>query len=1069
MLSLLGRRSPPLLAPRTSGARSAAAAARCGASSANPPPTPRRGADAAPSSTSRRFLRATPRLAKTGFEALMPRDNRGGRRSEKASARTNPHFLEASSVPHPRGEADEDDWTEQMEDDRGGGGGLPGLDERNRGITDEHDFGERDPGSELRDWHARKEQEFHRLSTETEALLDSAAADEGHVLSRMREWNAFLSSVTSDINNLSDFRRQNPGYPPSDFMASVTRDAAEQNERLLDHLLDGGRAAPPPRAEAEAYALAMEAWSLAFHAHSGDRCEAVLERYGERFGGDMDHMPSLGAYKTVLRAHLKSCPSHFTSRGGGASPGERALGISNLLANVHAGGDMYLKPDVELHSLAAACARCTLLDWRGRRRLGHVDEGLERDLVGAVPGVAERASLALEEAKVADKKGGVRPSLEEWHLAIRAHADALAVVAKVPVGNDENIAEKWLTKLEHLVSSNAKDIASSAEYAGMDDAETQGRLSDIRRILEESYTSTLYARLILSKEGGSFNDFKAALDNAISSEVIVQGMRQRSQDAPPNMNFLFPFPTPDDYGALIECWCECVRKSYSTSEANAAMEQLEELPHLKAESLLEQLEIQQAARPIDGSIYMKVIWAWGQVLNWPAIYRQNQFNFAVDAADDLLKKTMHRYENGSVYFDRNPDVTKMYNSLFRIYSKIFNGGEIAMNRSLKLFDDMEHWRQRSEGAIAQPDAFTFGLILKTISNSGAPSAAANAEAILRRMEDCGVWPRERHYLGLVRAYARVGQMDVADPRKAEAVLHRVKEIYEANKSVKPTVAMYSACIAAYGGSKKFGSVSKVTELFEEVKRLYEETGDKDFQPDSMLYGEVLSAITKAKAKDASNIHQAMQLLEAMERSQDLGEIETGPNRYAYTNLINAIAQSRIADGPKLAEGLVLRMGERSKELNDKTILPDVHAYTTLIQVFANSGRSDAIQRAQKWFKQMENQYEDGDSRLKPNKVAYTALINCWRRSDHTDAGMEADKILSMMESKGKDGDLGLKPDAFVYASVIDTWARCNNVDKAVRAWNIYKRMAKQYSEGNMESRPNNVIVSKLPSGNGLFM
>jgi len=390
------------------------------------------------------------------------------------------------------------------------------------------------------------------------------------------------------------------------------------------------------------------------------------------------------------------------------------------------------------------------------------------------------------------------------------------------------------------------------------------------------------------------------------------------------------------------------------------------------------------------------------------------------------------------------------------------GGEKAMQKSLKLLDLMEYWYKKGEGTIAQPNAFSYGLILKTISNSGVQSSAANAEAVLKRMEEYGVKPRERHYLSIMRAYSRVGQMDVQDPRKAEAILQRVKDIYQKNKSVKPTTALYTGCISAYGGSAQFNSHEKVRELFEELRSLYKETNDDDFRPDSMLYSTTLDAISKAKSKGDLSLRVALQLLKNMETQHDIQDIEAGPNRYSYTNLLRAISKSKLKDRALMAEDLMNRMDTRSKKLNDNSLRPDVHAYTTLIQAFAHSGSPDAVQRAQKWFEKMEKQHEAGDVGSRPNKVTYTALINCWRMSGRADAGKEAEKILAKMENtRGNEYDFHLKPDAYLYASVIDAWARSNSPDKSVQAWNVYQRMKKQYMDGNMETKPNNVIIASI--------
>ena len=464
---------------------------------------------------------------------------------------------------------------------------------------------------------------------------------------------------------------------------------------------------------------------------------------------------------------------------------------------------------------------------------------------------------------------------------------------------------------------------------------------------------------------------------------------------------------------------------------------------------------------MEGSVYVDVIWAWGQVMSWPGIYKNHtDYFFAANAVEGILNRAMSQYANEVVYFHSFGTVTKMYNNVFRLYSKVFKSPDRLVQRSMKLLDEMERWYRQSNGTIAQPDEFTFALLLKTISNSGLHSSASTAEAIIQRMNDFGVMPREKHYLGLIRAHSRVGQMDVPDPKKAESILQEVKDKYDKNKIVKPTSAMYSAVIAAYGGSREYNSVSKVMELFEEVKTLYDTTNDDEFKPDSLLYGAVIDAIAKSKTKNSASLYQAIELLDKMEHSQDIGEIDTGPNKYAYTNLLTAINQTRMKDdGAALAEELFQRMDSRSERYNDESIRPDTQAYTSLIQTFANSKDPDAVDRAQKWFQEMETRAADGDTKCKPNKVTCTALINCWRRSERVEAGEEAENIIHMMERRYEEGDLDMKPDAFVYASAIDAWARSKASEKSTRAWNIYQRMKAQYSKGNLDSKPNNVIVS----------
>ena len=996
-----------------------------------------------------------------GFGEFLDRQRtRGG-----GALPTTPVATTASSGPNDVvGESHEEDWLDANHDGGGGYAHAGGYDDSGGEMRDE-----------LREWHATKEEELRTLSYRVDRTLESSIeceSDVGAVLSLMEELVAHSSSVASEMHRHSDsdFRRRNGMYPPSAFMADVTRISAEGAESLLAHLLLGsGGSLLTPETEVSAYGLAMAAWSHAYHPQAGDRCESILERYGERFGGDMNHTPPIGAYKTVLAAHLMSCSSTSAFDRKGSSPGEKALDLLTLLSSVHTAGDMFLKPDAEMYRLTVSVIRNTLLDWRSRRRFQQPSNddprgALEGNLAAGLLDALERmeTSLGGEMKKRRDVNSeGPRLSLRQWYGVIGAYADGLAVASSIPMKNGGKVSDKLLKKLEQFISENSADIFLSIHDDRMIDIDVRELLEEVQWCVEAAYGSALSSGLRLSKEAGNSFDFNGAVENAMSSEETFQRMRNRAQESPTDEQFLFPLPTPENYRALVNCWCECVRKRYCNPESNHRMANLAELPHLKAASLLRQLEVQLAGQSVDGSIYMDVIWAWGQVLNWPSIYKeQNDYFFAANAVDMILKRAMSQYANEIVYFHWNGTVTKMYNMAFRLHSKIFQGGDKVVKRSLKLLDEMEHWYKQSDGAIAQPDDFTFALILKSISNSGLQSSASSAEAVVQKMNNFGLKPRERHYLGLIRAHARVGQMDVSDPRKAEAILQQVKKIYDQNKSVKPTTSMYSACISAYGGSKEYNSTSKVMELFEELKALYGRTNDAAFQPDSMLYSAVIDAISRATTKSSASLHQAIELLDKMEHSHDTGEADTGPNRYAYTNLLRAITTTRMENGTKLAEELIQRMDSRSRLLNDESIRPDTQAYTSLIQTFANDKQRFAVERAQEWFQHMEKRYKDGDARCRPNKVTCTALINCWRRSERPEAGEEAEKIISMMEKRYEEGDLEMKPDAFVYASAIDAWARSNSPEKAMQAWIIYQRMKSQYSKGNLESKPNNVIVSR---------
>ena len=183
-------------------------------------------------------------------------------------------------------------------------------------TTETYDFGEAEDtiDQRLQLWHEAKQHEFQKLDTQTSKLLLLNKSEKNSniksIISQLQQWDRFIASITTDMD--FDFRTKNPQYPPSEFMTSITYDAAEKAQTLLGYLIQQGNDNNMhPGVEVSAYKLVMSAWSNVFHWSSGDRCGEVLEAYGERYGGDMNYMPSIDDYKTVTKAHLKSCSSRY--------------------------------------------------------------------------------------------------------------------------------------------------------------------------------------------------------------------------------------------------------------------------------------------------------------------------------------------------------------------------------------------------------------------------------------------------------------------------------------------------------------------------------------------------------------------------------------------------------------------------------------------------------------------------------------------------------------------------------------------------------------------------------------
>jgi len=550
-----------------------------------------------------------------------------------------------------------------------------------------------------------------------------------------------------------------------------------------------------------------------------------------------------------------------------------------------------------------------------------------------------------------------------------------------------------------------------------------------------------------------------ALMSAETSEKIFKRMKRRSEDSSRNLQHLFPSPKQEHYDALIQCWGECLQNRYSTAASNLVMKKLNVFPHDKASDILFQMENYISdTKQIDGAISANVVWAWSQSIYWPAIYKNESYLYSPMAAEKMLKRTMDQYELGRIYFQNNTSATKMYNFVLRSYSKMHKGGKTAMERSLALLDDMKQRYDQSGRLIARPDDFSFGLVLRTISNSGTKDAFIQAESILKLMGKFGLMPREKHYLAAMRAFLLSANQNDIDPASVESILDVVKQRYKDDMSVKPNAAIYSACVSAYAKSNSSKSSQKAVLLLEELKTLYEETGDPDFRPDNVMYGAVLDSISKNGTEESVN--QSMQILDEMEKNYDSKQTTVAPNRYTYTSVLHAISKTKPTNGVALAEFLMKRMDDRSRSLQDNSVRPDKVTFSVLLDILSRS-KGDYVDLAEKWLKEMAERYIKGELGLKPDTFIYTALINCYWKSGRQNAGFEAEKVLNLIEENYDQGDIGCKPDIFAYTSTINAYGRSWSEDKAHKVWEIYKRMKERYSNGDVSLKPNKIILTSI--------
>ena len=164
----------------------------------------------------------------------------------------------------------------------------------------------------------------------------------------------------------------------------------------------------------------------------------------------------------------------------------------------------------------------------------------------------------------------------------------------------------------------------------------------------------------------------------------------------------------------------------------------------------------------------------------------------------------------------------IYNTILSAWSKVPGGVE----RCQELLDEMP----------VAPDVISHNAVLHSVARSGWPDAGEKAEAILRSMSAkklsaSTIHPNGRTYTTVMDAWGQCGR-----PDKAHALLQEMKSVYEAtgDAAFEPNCVSFATVIHAYAVSKDYeDKAAKAYALFQDMQ----ESGVK---PNRVTYNNLLN-------------------------------------------------------------------------------------------------------------------------------------------------------------------------------------------------------------------------------------
>ena len=257
-----------------------------------------------------------------------------------------------------------------------------------------------------------------------------------------------------------------------------------------------------------------------------------------------------------------------------------------------------------------------------------------------------------------------------------------------------------------------------------------------------------------------------------------------------------------------------------------------------------------------------------------------------------------------------------YNSVINAHATSRRGKRDGADRALELLEEMK----ASQDKNVQPDAITYGSVIKCLTNAGGKANAERAEELLHELErlydDSGRDDRLASntiiYNSVLDAFASIrGGGGIA---RAEAILDRMEDLRAAGgtSGVSPDAFTFSSLIKAWT-SASTGSGKQNKKNNDES----DNTGDSD------LLGR-------------SAAERAQQLLDRMEQLHRDGDDNVKPTTVVYNSVIAALAKSGEAGSAELAEDLLARMQQMAKTSGDADVRADTISFNSVIDAWARA-------------------------------------------------------------------------------------------------------------------------------------
>jgi hypothetical protein len=258
---------------------------------------------------------------------------------------------------------------------------------------------------------------------------------------------------------------------------------------------------------------------------------------------------------------------------------------------------------------------------------------------------------------------------------------------------------------------------------------------------------------------------------------------------------------------------------------------------------------------------------------------------AGELAEGILDKMEHIYATGE-----NPSArpnTHTYTAAIEAYAN--SGIEGSLEKTEEILERMIARYQSGDPEVL-PNARCFNAAISAYAKRDSPGAAQQAEYWLNRMD--GLYmaglpdakPNSFNYNSLITAWANCPD-DEGSAQKAAEVLERMEQCYAyGDPACRPTTVSFNAVIDAYAKSRLDDAAERAEQILRRMEDLYE--AGEDVKPNTRSFNSVINAWAKSGRSDAAE--KAQDLLDFMTKLYEAGNEAVRPDVHSFCTVINGM-------------------------------------------------------------------------------------------------------------------------------------------------------------------------------------